>query len=127
MKVTNAMDDLVQVLTVWMRQIENKAKEKYQNYQLEQAEKTNELVLSLYKMLLVIENDNTAQDKIDAIEIQLGGKVSELIEACREHLGLTGDKYFGWMLKPYNNKRNLLFNSTAKPPLLAVRVNKVLP
>lgn len=61
-------------------------------------------------MLLIIKNDNTAQDKIDEIEIQLGGKISELIQACREHLGLTGDKHFGWMLTPYNNKRNLLFN-----------------
>lgn len=110
MKVTTGIDDLIHVLTVWIKKIENKAKEKYQNYQLEQAEKTNELILSLYKMLLVIEKNGTPQDKIIAIKNQLGGKLSELIEACREHLGLTGDKHFGWMLTPYNNKRNLLFN-----------------
>lgn len=110
MKVTTAIDDLVHVLTVWMRQIENKAKEKYQNYQLEQAEKTNALILSLYNMLLILERKDAPKNKIAEIENQFGNKISELIEACREHLGLTGDKYFGWMLTPYNNKRALIFN-----------------
>ncbi|MEM1244283.1 MAG: hypothetical protein AAGG80_05620, partial [Pseudomonadota bacterium] len=50
------------------------------------------------------------KEKIDKIEIQFGGKLSELMEACRKHLGLTGDKHFGWVLNPYRNKRRLLFN-----------------
>lgn len=110
MKLTAALDDLVQVFAVWIRKIENKAKEKYEEYQLEQAEKTNSLILSFYKTLLIIEKNNTAQEKIDKIENELGGRVPELITDCREHLGLTGDKHYGWMLAPYNNKRSLLFN-----------------
>jgi TnpA family transposase len=111
MKLTTAMDDLVHVFTLWTRKIENKAKEKYEAYQVEQAEKTNSLILWFYKTLLIIDkNNDTPQEKIDEIENQLGGKVPELISDCREHLGLTADKHYGWMLKPYSNKRNLLFN-----------------
>jgi TnpA family transposase len=110
MKLTTAMDDLVHVFTVWIRKIENKAKEKYEGYQIEQAEKTNSLILSFYKTLLIIEKNDTPQEKIDEIENELGGKVPELIADCREHLELTGDKHYGWMLKPYSNKRSLLFN-----------------
>lgn len=110
MKLTTAIDDLVHVFIVWIRKIENKAKEKYDAYQLEQAEQTNSLILSYYQTLLILEKSNTAKEKINEIETQFGGKIAQLIEACRKHLGLTGDKHFGWVLKPYNNKRNLLFN-----------------
>ena len=110
MKLTAAMDDLVHVFTVWVRKIENKAKEKYSAHQLEQAEQTNALILLFYQTLLIIEKNNTPKEKIDKIENQFGGKIPELIEDCRKHLGLTGDKHFSWMLKPYNNKRSLLFN-----------------
>jgi TnpA family transposase len=110
MKLSTAMDDLVHVFTVWIRKIINKAKEKYDAYQLEQAEQTNSLISSYYQTLLILEKNNTPKEKIDEIENQLGGKISELIEDCRKHLGLTGDKHFGWVLKPYNNKRGLLFN-----------------
>ncbi|MFN3233858.1 MAG: Tn3 family transposase [Gammaproteobacteria bacterium] len=110
MKLTTAMDNLVHVFTVWIRKIENKAKEKYDAYQLEQAEKTNELILSFYQTLLIINKNNTPKEKIDEIKSQFGSRISGLIEDCRKHLGLTGDKHFGWILKPYNNKRNLLFN-----------------
>jgi hypothetical protein len=70
MKLTAAMDDLVHILIVWIRQIENNAKEKLQNYQLEQAEKTNGFILLLYKMLLAIENNDTPQTQMDEIEKQ---------------------------------------------------------
>ena len=110
MKLTAATDDLVHVFTVWIRKIKNKAKEKYENYQIEQTEKTNSLILLFYKTLVIIEKNDTPQEKIDEIKNELGGKVPELIADCREHLGLTGDKHYGWILKPYKNKRSLLFN-----------------
>ena len=57
MKLTVAMDDLVHIFTIWIRKIENNARDKYEAYQIEQAEKINFLILSLYKMLLIIKNN----------------------------------------------------------------------
>ena len=59
---------------------------------------------------MILDKSNTPKEKIDEIENQFGGKICELIEECRKHQGLTGDKHFSWILKPYNNRRRLLFN-----------------
>ena len=109
MKTASAIDDLVHVFITWIKSIEAQAKSKLEEYRLEQADKTDEYVLLLYKTLLALKNNNTAQDKIQAIEEQLGGKTDELIEQCREYLGLTGENHITWMLKPYNNKRYVIF------------------
>jgi len=63
----------------------------------------------LYKTLLALKNNDTAQAKIREIEEQLNGKTDELIENCREYLGLTSENHISWMLKPYNNKRHVIF------------------
>ena len=109
MKTAAAIDDLVQVLITWIKGIEAKAKSKLEDYRLKNSDKTDEYVLLLYKTLLALKNNNTAQDKVQAIEEQLGGKTDELIEQCRDYLGLTSENHIPWMLKPYNNKRYIIF------------------
>lgn len=109
MKTASAIDDLVQVFITWIKGIEAQAKSKLEDYRLEQADKTDEYVLLLYKTLLALKNNDTAHDKIQAIEEQLGGKTDDLIEQCREYLGLTSENHITWMLKPYNNKRHVIF------------------
>jgi TnpA family transposase len=108
-KTASAIDDLVQVLITWIKSIEAQAKSKLEEYRLEQAGKTDEYVLLLYKTLLALKNNDTAQDKIQEIEEQLSGNTDALIEQCREYLGLTGENHITWMLKPYNNKRHVIF------------------
>lgn len=109
MKTASAIDDLVQVFITWIKGIEAQAKSKLEDYRLEQADKTDEYVLLLYKTLLALKNNDTAHDKVRAIEEQLGGKTDDLIEQCREYLGLTSENHITWMLKPYNNKRHVIF------------------
>jgi hypothetical protein len=109
MKTASAIDDLVQIFITWIRSIEAQAKNKLEEYRLKQADKTDEYILLLYKTLLALKNNNTAQDKVQAIEEQLGGKTDVLIEQCREYLGLTSENHITWMLKPYNNKRHVIF------------------
>jgi TnpA family transposase len=108
MKYASAMDDLVQVLILWIRKIESKAKTRLQDYQVAQAEQSNEFILLLYNLLLTVDKQSSAQEKLEEIEKHLGGKTTEIIEACREHLGLIGDKHFSWMMKPYRDKRSTL-------------------
>jgi len=109
MKAASAIDDLVQIFISWMRKIEAQAKAKLEEYRLEQADKTDEFVILLYNTLLALKNNDTAHEKVHAIENQLGGKIDELIEQCREHLKLTGEKHIAWMKKPYHNKRYVIF------------------
>ena len=108
-KTASAIDDLVQVLIVWMRKIEAQAKAKLEEYRLEQADKTDDFVELLYNTLLAIKNNDTAHEKVRAIEEQLGGKIDELIDQCKEHLKLTDENHIVWMQKPYQNKRHVIF------------------
>ncbi len=109
MKTASAIDDLVQVLIMWMRKIEALAKAKLEEYRLEHADKTDDFVKLLYNTLLAIKNNNTAHEKVRAIEEQLGGKIDELIGQCKEHLKLTDENHIVWMQKPYHNKRHVIF------------------
>lgn len=109
MKTASAIDDLIQVFITWIKSIEAQAKSKLEDYRLEQADKTDEYILLLYKTLLALKNNDTAHDKVQAIEEQLGGKTDDLIEQCREYLGLTSENHITWTLKPYNNKRHVIF------------------
>lgn len=109
MKTCSAIDDLVKVLITWVKNIESQAKAKLEEYRLKQADKTDQFVFLLYNTLLVLKNNKLAHEKIEAIEEQLDGKTDEIIEECREYLGLTGENHIAWMLKPYNNKRSVIF------------------
>lgn len=109
MKTASSIDDLVQVFITWIKNIETLAKTKLEEYRLEQAAQIDEYILMFYKTLLTLKNDDTAYDKIRMIEEHLGGKIDDLIEQCREYLGLTGENHIKWMLKPYNDKRYIIF------------------
>jgi hypothetical protein len=59
--------------------------------------------------LLALKTKEAAKDKIQAIEKHLNGKADKIIEQCREYFGLTGENHIAWMLKPYNNKWDVIF------------------
>lgn len=109
MKSASAIDDLIQVFISWIKSIEAQAKLKLEEYRLEQSDKIDEYILLLYKTLLALKNNAAAHDKILAIEEELGGKTDDLIEQCKEYLGLTSENHITWMLKPYSNKRYAIF------------------
>ena len=104
-----AIDDLVQIFITWTRNIETQAKYKLEEYRLAQGDKTDELITVLHDTLIAVKNNPHDTDKIRAIENTLDGKLDDLIEQCREHMGLTGENHLVWMLKPYKNKRHILF------------------
>ncbi len=109
MKTAAAVDDLVQVFITWIKNIEAQAKNKLEEYRLKQADKIDQFVFLLYNTLLALKNNISAKEKIEAIENNLDGKTDEIIEQCKEYLGLTGENHIAWMLKPYNNKRYVIF------------------
>ena len=109
MKTASAIDDLVQVFITWIRNIEAQAKSKLEEYRLTQADKTDEYVLLLYNMLIAFKTHDAAEEKVKAIEAHLGEKTDVLIQQCQEYLGLMTNHYMTWMLKPYHNKRYVIF------------------
>ena len=124
MKSSSAIDDLIQVFISWIKGIEAQAKCKLEEYRLEQADKTDEYVLLLYKTLLALKNNVSERDKVRAIEEQLGGKTDDLIDQCREYLGLTSENHITWMSKPYRNKRHVIFKLLENISVLSVTTDK---
>lgn len=78
-------------------------------YRLEQANQVDSFVLIFYKMLIACKNNETPSDKMKDIEAVLDGKTDSLILQCEDYLGLTGENHITWTLKPYANKRHVLF------------------
>ena len=124
MKTASAIDDLVQIFIRWIRRIEAQAKQTLETYRLNQADNTDEYVRLLYKTLLALKNNKTAQDKVRAIEEELGEKTDALIEECKEYLGLTTEHHITWMLKPYTNKRYVIFQLLGNLAILSSTQDK---
>jgi TnpA family transposase len=109
LKTASAIDTLVQIFITWVKNIESFAKNKLEMYRLEQANQVDGFVLTFYKILLAYKNNEIPKDKIKDIEKVLDGKTDDLIMQCEDYLGLTGENHITWMVKPYNNKRHVLF------------------
>ena len=109
-KMAMALDDLTTVLISWTRNIEHRAKENIKTYRLEHANTTDDIISQFYHLLLIVDNDDNSTEKVNAINQQLNGKTDMLIENCKEYLGLIENDYVQWMLKPYKNKRSLIFD-----------------
>ncbi len=109
MKTASSIDDLVQVFISWIKNIAALAQSQLEEYRLSQAEKTDEFILLFYNTLLALKGNDDSGEKVRSIESALGGKTDDLIEECREYLGLTGENYIKWIIKPYKNKRYVIY------------------
>jgi len=102
------MDDLLNILLHWIKQIEAQARGSLESYRIRQGDRTDELVLFFHNTLLAMKNNKTAKDKVAAIDEELEGKCDELINECQNYLGLTATKHLAWIEKPYKNKRHVI-------------------
>jgi len=109
MKTAASIDDLAQVFIVWVKGISAKAQSSLEAYRLSQAEKTDNFVFLLYNTLLALKNNHTSDEKVRSIENALDGKADELLEECQAYLGLTGENHIKWILRPYKNKRSVIY------------------
>ncbi len=108
-KTTKAIDDLVSVLIKWNKKFHRNAKNKLENYRLKSALDTDNLVCLLYDMLMGLKNHKTEHEKITAIEGSVDKKLDTTIEQCKIHLRYKDNNYYDFMLKPFSNKRCLIY------------------
>ena len=109
MKASKSIDDVVDILIKWIKQIDAQAKSNLEAYRIQEGGNIDELIRHFYNTLLAIDNNEKDREKIAAIEHELKGKQSDLIDQCKTHLGLTTTKHLSWIKKPYKKKRHVLF------------------
>lgn len=109
MKVAKAIDEIVNVFLRWVKSLYASAKRQSEELIQKQAPDTDELILLLYNMLIELDNHTTEHDKIVALESCIRGKKDKALEQCRNHLKYSGNNHLKFMLKPYNNKRSIIY------------------
>lgn len=111
-KTANAIDDLISVFIRWIRKLHTDGKESLDNYCIQQSPETNNLIGLLHKILNELKSEAAPIDRIKAMEnwiTSLTHGIDSTITQCEEYMAYAGDNYFPFMLKPYNNKRSIIF------------------
>jgi TnpA family transposase len=110
-KASSAIDDLVLIFIRWMRKLHTDAQESLKTYRINHFPETDNLVGLLHKILTEVKSpDYTApEEKIMAIENCIMQGPDKAIDQCEEYMAYSGNNYFPFMLKPYSNKRSLIF------------------
>lgn len=108
-KTASAIDDLVSVFIRWMRKLQTDGKESLRNYYIEQASETDGLIGLLHKILGELKSNTKAAKRIKAIENCITQGIDNAMAQCEQHMAYADDNYFPFMLKPYNNKRFVIF------------------
>jgi TnpA family transposase len=108
-KTAMTIDDLCSIFILWIRKIGTQADLNLEKYRIKHASNTDELILAFYNMLLIMKDQKTDKEKMSAIEHELGGNIDDILEKCQAHINSTKNKSLSWMVKPFSNKRSVLF------------------
>lgn len=110
---SQALDDAVDIFLKLMQQLENLAKRRLSEHQLEHSERADELVAQLKEILLAYQLQGTDQQRINAIDDTLIRDSELLVTECDEHLAYAGKNHLPFLRTPYANVRGMLFNCLA--------------
>lgn len=108
-KSTTSIDDLCSVLILWVRKLHTNAKLELDEYRKTHANETDNLIGLLYKLAVHVKGSETNDERLQALDNYITDRPEPIIEQCEKHLVFAGDNYYPFMLKPYKNKRHLLF------------------
>ena len=71
--------------------------------------RTDKLIHNLHELLITINQEGDDSERLQAIEDVLPNNIDKLIDDCEAHMNYSNNNYLPFLVKPYQNKRNLLF------------------
>src|SRR3546814_17143394 len=92
-----------------MHGIDNQAEERLRQYRLDHAEQTDRLIGQFREVLAAMQDGESAKKRVENMERVLGDDPEQWIIQCDEHAAFAGNNYLPFMLKPYGDKRALLY------------------
>lgn len=111
-KAALTLDDFCHVLTRWMNQIHHSALELLNQYRIDHANDTDEMIDTLHSMLKTLKTEEKPDDKIDQLmkDIPKEGDIDSMMEKCERHQIYSDNNYYPFALKLYQNKRSGLLD-----------------
>ena len=107
-QLEKATDDVASIFIKIMHGIDNQAEERLRQYRLDHAEQTDRLIGQFREVLAAMQEGKSAKKRVESMERVLGDPEQWIIQ-CDEHAAFAGNNYLPFMLKPYSDKRALLY------------------
>ena len=108
-KFSQTLDDIAESLTKVLQKMINNAQLKLEEYHKTHLKRTDKLIHNLHELLIAINQEGDDSERLQAIEDVLPNNVDKLIDDCEAHMNYSNNNYLPFLVKPYQNKRNLLF------------------
>lgn len=111
-QLQKSLDDVAEIFIKTVRNMENTARLRLQQYQLAHADQLESLVSQFRDVLTVLQDDTmTAAERVARMRATLNDDPEGALTRCNEHIAYAGNHTFPFLLGPYRNLRSLLFQS----------------
>jgi hypothetical protein len=109
MQSAGALDDLAEMFIKRMLAIHQKGKDALEQYRANHQSRTDALVLTLRDLVVAYGKEGTTDERLAAMASVIGGKESEVLQSCEEHLAHMGNNYQQFLWSFYKHHRAQLF------------------
>ena len=107
--MARTLDDLGEMFIKRMRKIHHKGKEALQKYRQKHQAQTDELIMTLHDMVMVLQQDDAPANKLEALQSRIGDDPDTLITQCRQHNAYADNNYLSFLWPLYISHRKTLF------------------
>jgi TnpA family transposase len=119
-----AYDDGAEMLIRQVRKIHNRARERLQNTQAENAERSTTLVRTLRDVALAYQSDGSSDDRLSAIGALIGPAVDDLVRRCDEQIASATRNHLHLLPQFFRHPRTALMLLLEKLPLTSTTQDK---
>lgn len=109
-KSAQVLDDIAEIVIRFVKKLHNWGHDALSAFKLSQIGHVESLIMRLKQIVTVYTQEKTQRKKCHALDALLADKGEELIAECDAQLAYTNDDYFSFLLKPYKNRRTILFD-----------------
>jgi TnpA family transposase len=108
--VARTLDDLGEMFIKRIRKIHHKGKAALDEYRQKHQAQTDQLIMTLHDLVVVIQQDDDPEQKLAALQLRVGDNPDEIISQCREHNAYTDNNYMPFLWPFYISHRQTLFS-----------------
>lgn len=123
--LAGVVDDLCDILIRKMNKINNKAKEKLENYLTENLNTTDEIIVKYKEIHDLVTGLEPPEEKIASIKALFDNK-SNLLEYSKQHAIYGSKNYFRFLLSPFKSYRSAFFSIIGKLTFVSTSSDKSL-
>jgi hypothetical protein len=119
-----AYDDAADMFIRHVRKIHNRAKQKLQDNQAENSERSTTLVQTLRDVAMAYQGEGSSDQRLAAIGSLIGPAVDDLVRRCDEHIASATSNHLPLLPQFFRNPRTALLLLLEKLPLTSTTQDK---